>query len=97
MKENLQIPLTEIFTDTFIQNNTKFKSFPELLSKGNFTFKTQDEFTKLYNTPEFNKFISQNTKFKDYFEMYNEGVTEYLKTKFVPEKVSEAFENINLR
>ena len=73
--------LSDILNDDFIQTNTKFRNYEDMLNQSGLELseKTAEE---LYLNEELNNFIKANTKFKNFKDMCTLAAKEYL-TKIV--------------
>ncbi|WP_430494087.1 hypothetical protein [Rossellomorea marisflavi] len=73
-----EVPLHELFTDSFLRKNTKFSSYED--------FDSQEIFEK-YSTfedipdKELDEFVSTNTNFSGWGDMLDTAATEYASRK----------------
>lgn len=68
VKNNSNLPLEKILSNSFMEKHTKFSSFSEMLKAANLTpdmLKDIDEASK----KEFDKFISENTSFASWEQL----------------------------
>ena len=80
LSNTTSIPLTELFTPTFMQKCSSFSSFDEFLSAGNFNADTQEAFEAIDEEP-FNKYISSTTSFKSWDDMLQEATDQHRSKK----------------
>jgi hypothetical protein len=77
---NGQHPLSEILTDNFITENTKFTSLQDFLEATRFKFDTQDDIDSIIDSiPESNwdNFVIQHTSFSSWQEFLAKAGEEY--------------------
>lgn len=74
------IPLTELFTPSFMRKCSSFSSFDDFLSAGNFDADTQEAFEAIPEEP-FNEYISSVTPFKTWDDMLQEATNQYISKK----------------
>ncbi len=73
--------LSDILNDDFIQTNTKFRSYEDMINQSGLEL-TETTTEELYSNEGLNNFIRANTKFKNFKDMCTLAVKEYL-TKIV--------------
>ncbi len=73
--------LSDILNDDFIQTNTKFKSYEDMINQSRLEL-TETTAEELYSNEGLNNFIQSNTKFKNFKDMCTLAAKEYL-TKIV--------------
>lgn len=66
----------ELLTSNFMNENTKFANFEELLKSGNFKVENDIQFKVLQDTDKWNNFIQENTSFKNWNDMLRAAVLE---------------------
>lgn len=72
-----EVPLSELLTTSFMEENSSFSSIDQLLSNGGFG---QEEFDKIPKD-QLDKHISVTTKFNSWEEMLNEATSQYVSKK----------------
>ncbi|WP_323737505.1 hypothetical protein PXD04_11350 (plasmid) [Methanosphaera sp. ISO3-F5] len=77
-----EFSLSEILSDKFIVENTKFSSFDDLVEQSGLEFNVET-YEELYNNKELNEFISLNTKFNSLFGMVEVASTEFMKNEIL--------------
>lgn len=75
-EENQKLSITEIMTDEFIQANTNFNNWKEMLYVG------QAKTSQDVLTEEFSRFIAQNSKFRNLKDMIDKAHEIVLRKKF---------------
>lgn len=75
---NKQIPINELFTDSFLRKHTTFSTFEEFENQEIF-----DKYPTLEEIPdeEMDQFVSAKTKFSSWEEMLGEATSEYVLKK----------------
>ena len=76
LSETQSVPLTEIYSDSFFQENTSFQSFQAFLEKGGFTINTEEDLDKI-EIEDLDKFTSENTSFKDFKDLKDKAIAEF--------------------
>ncbi|CEN21186.1 hypothetical protein [Paraclostridium sordellii] len=71
------ISLDELFTYSFMKDNTNFTSIDELLKSGNFIVNSQEDFESLPED-ELDVHIANTTKFSTWNEMFSSASDLYL-------------------
>ncbi len=73
---NLTYMKKELLTDNFMNENTKFSNFNNMLKSDDFKIENEIEFEDISKSAEWNQYISKNTQFKDWNEMLRTAVLE---------------------
>ena len=71
-----QIPMIELFTNSFMSKYTSFHSFDELLESGGFVVNTQADFEAIPDEI-FDQHIAKYTKFSSWQDMMTQAGKEY--------------------
>ena len=74
------VPLSEVLTDDFIQENSTFDSLDNLIKASGFTVESQEDFEAIPDD-RWDDFISKNTNFDSWQEMINSAGAIYAKNK----------------
>ncbi len=74
------VPLAEVLTDSFIQENSSFDSLDSLIEASGFTVESQTDFEAIPDD-EWNNFISKNTSFDSWQDMINNAGAIYARNK----------------
>lgn len=74
------VSFKDLFTPSFMANNTQFPTFSGLLIEGNYIVNSFEEFMANIN-PQFDEFINKTTNFHSWDEMQSAAVTDYLESK----------------
>jgi len=72
------VPVNELLTPQFMQQNTKFASFDDMLAASGFKAETQAEFEAIPDK-EWNAFIARETEFADWQSILSEAGAEWVK------------------
>lgn len=80
LSETKSIPLSELFTQSFMEKCSSFSSFGDFLDYGHFNADTQEAFESI---PEdiFNKFVSENTSYDNWNNMLEDATDQYISNK----------------
>jgi len=70
----------DLFTPSFMRKNTKFGSFEDFLTAGNFNVESQEDFEAIPDD-EMDQHVIKNTKFKNWPTMLETASSEYLQKK----------------
>lgn len=73
----LNVPLSELLSDKFFQENTPYSSFKEFLSAGWFHPETQEDIEAIPQ-PAIDAHVAATTKFKDWHELLQTALQELL-------------------
>lgn len=71
-----QVPLTELFTPSFMRKHTPYSSFDELLDDGGFVVNSSEDFEAIPDEA-LDKHISNNTNFDSWKGMSEKAASEY--------------------
>ncbi|WP_002746296.1 hypothetical protein [Leptospira mayottensis] len=71
LSEKKEIGFLELFPTEFMSKYTDYSSVEEMFSSSGFVINSEDDFTKLEKSPDWDAFVSQNTKFNSWEEMIN--------------------------
>ncbi len=71
------IPFDELFPASFISNYTDSSSIEELLQKGDFDIKSQEDFEKIPDD-KMDSFIAMHTSFLTWNQMFTKASEEWL-------------------
>jgi len=74
------IPITEVLTDVFIQENSSFNNLNELIKASGFAVESQADLEAIPSNV-WNEFISKNTKFQSWQELINSAAAIYARSK----------------
>lgn len=74
------VPLPELLTDSFISENTSFKSLDEFFEKSGFDVSSSESFDAIPDE-DLDKFVSENSNFEDWSDMLGTAGTEYFSKK----------------
>ena len=72
---------SKLFINRFMEKNTNYKSFEELCNSSEFTIESQEDFQKITNSDDWDKYIKDNTNFNSWEEMMIEAYKEYVQRK----------------
>jgi hypothetical protein len=75
------VSFSEIFTDTFLSENTAFANFDELIEASGFKVESQKDFEAIPDQ-EWDEFILTNTNFENWQEMLDVAGLVYAQKKF---------------
>lgn len=70
------VQLSDLFTESFMQENTKFSSIEEFFEKSPFEVESAEDFASI-DSSELNGYVSQNTKFDSWGDFSNTAGKEY--------------------
>ena len=73
----MEVPFTELFTDSFMQEYTNYSSIDDLFEDGGFQAHTNEEFESI-SEEELDAHISRNTEFQTFQEMLGEASAQYV-------------------
>ncbi|MGL5897283.1 MAG: hypothetical protein ACRCZN_09975 [Lactococcus lactis] len=76
ISQSIQINLSELFTDKFMNLYTNFGSFDEFIKASNFDWSTQEQAQKI-PVNELDEFVVANSKFISWSLMFHAAVSEY--------------------
>lgn len=74
--------LTDILNNEFIQTNTTFKSYEDMINKSGLEL-TETTAEELYLNKELNDFIKANTKFENFKDMCTLASKEYISKRIM--------------
>ncbi|WP_322003351.1 hypothetical protein [Marinobacter alexandrii] len=74
------VALSEVLTNAFIQDNSSFDSFEDLIKASGFTVESRTDFEAIPDE-EWDDFISKNTNFNSWQEMINSAGAIYARSK----------------
>ncbi len=77
LSKTKSVPLDELLSKSFMSKNTSFKSFEQMMQKGNFDISTSEAFKKIPDD-DLDNFISSNTKFKSWKDMIDCATSKYV-------------------
>lgn len=74
------VPLVDLFPDTFMVEHTRFSSFGEMLESGGFSVNSQEEFDAI---PQdlLDRHVAASTDFDSWESMVESGAQEYFARK----------------
>ncbi len=75
-----QVPLSDLFTLSFMQKFTEFESFDDFLSAGNFKVDSQEDFEAIPDE-DMDRHVSETTSFDSWQEMLDTAGEKYLTKK----------------
>ncbi|HHU6768421.1 TPA: hypothetical protein ACUI25_000810 [Staphylococcus aureus] len=65
----LEFSQEDLFNDSFMNENTKFKCFNDFIESSPVDVQSQEDFDSLKNNESFNNFVRENTKFENWSDM----------------------------
>lgn len=68
VEDKVKFTVLELFTNEFMQENSKFSSIEEFQQEGNFVMNTEEDIRKI-DQAQLDSFIQQNTKFASWNDM----------------------------
>lgn len=71
------IPLIDLFTDSFISENSKFSTAHEFFDASGFDFDNQEEFEAVPDA-DIDKYVSENTEFTTWSDMLTSAGERYV-------------------
>ena len=74
--------LTDILNNEFIQTNTTFKSYDDMIDKSGLEL-TETSAEELYQNEKLNEFINKNTEFENFKEMCTIARKEYISKRIM--------------
>ena len=74
--------LTDILNNEFIQTNTTFKSYDDMIDKSGLEL-TETSAEELYQNEKLNEFINKNTEFENFKEMCTIASKEYISKRIM--------------
>lgn len=74
------VPLSELFTRSFMTRHTKFQTFEELLETGGFVVNTTEDFEAIPDDV-LDDHISKNTDFSSWSDMSSKAASAYVLNK----------------
>lgn len=83
LSQKKNVPFSELFTQKFMRQYTKFSSISELLDDCGYGELSQQEFEAIPEK-EIDAKISERTKFKSWQEMLNAAGTDYVSSQLFP-------------
>lgn len=75
-----EVPLSELFTQSFMEENTHYSSLGDLLEAGGFHADTDEEFDAIPES-ELDAHIANTTKFDSWESMLEEATGQYVTRK----------------
>ena len=78
IKQEDAVPLTDLLSTSFLQENTPFSDLNTLFEQGGFNFETVEEFKEM-DEDKLDSFISKNTKYESYKAMLGDAGAFYMK------------------
>ena len=75
-----EVPLSELFTQAFMEENTPYSSLNDLLEAGGFHADTDEEFDAIPES-ELDAHIAKTTKFDSWESMLEEATGQYVTRK----------------
>jgi len=78
LSKQKNVPLYQLFTQSFISKNTNFSNLDEFFNACNIH---SNEDLEAISDAEIDKFVIQNTKFQSWQEMLDTSVAEYYKNE----------------
>ena len=75
-----EVPLSELFTQSFMEENTPYSSLNDLLEAGGFHADTDEEFDAIPES-ELDAHIARTTKFDSWESMLEEATGQYVTRK----------------
>lgn len=79
-----QIPLSELFNDTFLRKQTHFTSLAELLSaleQSGFQIESQQDWENIPQA-DLDTFVAKHTRFSSWQEMFSTAGTDWVSRQF---------------
>jgi hypothetical protein len=73
-----QVPFSELFNSSFMQQYTKYETFEALIEAGGFKVETPDDFKAIPDN-EWDEHIAVTTSFSSWQEMMNQAASEWAK------------------
>lgn len=73
-----RVRLDELLNSDFMQENTEFSDFVEMIEMSEFN---DEDFEEVIETEEWNDYVTDTTKFKDWEEMLNTAAAEKVSKK----------------
>jgi len=74
------VSFEDLFSSSFMEENTSFTSFEELLTSGGYVVESQEDFEAIPEE-QFDEHISAHTNFTSWEEMLSEASSEYISNK----------------
>lgn len=75
-----EVPFSQLFPESFMQEYTSFSSFDEMLSSGGFNVESQEDFDAIPDDV-FDRHVVSTTKFSGWEEMLGEATSQYVAGK----------------
>jgi len=76
-KINGRVDLLDLMTDNFINENTNYNSFDEMINESELDFSTEEQSAKSFESDQWNNYVQENTDFDSWDEMNKIAVREY--------------------
>lgn len=80
-KTDGEVPISELFTDSFMRTYTEFETREELFEESPWEFETQEDFESIPGD-EFDEYIDAHTDFDSWDGMVKAGFREYMLREF---------------
>ncbi len=77
-----EVSFRDLFSPTFMQANTQYGSFSELLEASPFPVETKEDFAKIPDE-EWDAYIRQSTRFSSWKEMQSAAAKEYARERLL--------------
>jgi len=77
-KINGRIDLLDLMTDNFINENTNYNSFDEMINESGLDFSTEEQSAKSFESGQWNNYVQENTDFESWKEMIEIASREYM-------------------
>jgi hypothetical protein len=78
----MKVSIPELFSDDFMQENSKYLNIHEFQRDGNFVMDTEEDIEKI-DEEQLDSFIRKNTKFDSWKEMYTSAATIQVQKKLI--------------
>ena len=75
-----EVPLNDLFPQTFMQKHSRFSSFNQFLDASPFTVETSEDFDAIPDV-EMDTYVSSVTDFDSWKDMLSEATQEYVSRK----------------
>ena len=77
-KINGRVDLLDLMTDNFINENTNYNSFDEMINESELDFSTEEQSAKSFESGQWNNYVQENTDFESWKEMIEIASREYM-------------------
>ncbi len=76
LEQTNYVSFEELFTDSFMTQNTSFSSMDEMVDKSPFTISSPEDFAEIPDL-EWDQYVKSNTNFSNWHEMLDQAGQEY--------------------